>query len=111
LSQVQGKAEDLAEGVVKLRRGQTGGLNEEIGQRLAAGLASPGRSKPSAEGLKKYKMFVILYFCFPLILKFDFGKNQTALPRALRRLKYQNRVRKPAGTAASMPSGPVLGAV
>ena len=32
MSQVRGKTEDLTEGAVELRRGQTGGFNEEIGQ-------------------------------------------------------------------------------
>jgi len=47
LSRIRGKTEDLAEGVAKLRRGQTTGFDKEGGQMLAGGRALPDRSKQS----------------------------------------------------------------
>ena len=47
MSRIRGKTEDLAEGVAKLRRGQTAGFDEEVGQMLARGRALPDRSKQS----------------------------------------------------------------
>ena len=47
MSRIRGKIEDLAEGVVELRRGQTADFDEEVGQMLARGRALPDRSKQS----------------------------------------------------------------
>ena len=46
LSQVRGKTEDSAEGVVDLRRGRTGGFDEEIGQ-------TARRSRPARSGFAR----------------------------------------------------------
>jgi len=43
LRRIRGKIEDLAEGVVELRRGQTADFDEEVGQMLARG---PGSARP-----------------------------------------------------------------
>ena len=63
LSRIRGKTEDLAEGVAKLRRGQTAGFDEEVGQMLAGGRALPDRSKQSR------KSYVNLMFL--LLISFD----------------------------------------
>ena len=57
MSRIRGKTEDLAEGVAKLRRGQTAGFDEEVGQMLAGGRALPDRSKQSR---KSYHFLVSL---------------------------------------------------
>ena len=49
MCRIRGKIEDLAEGVVELRRGQTADFDEEVGQMLARGRALPDWSKQSRE--------------------------------------------------------------
>jgi len=48
LSRIRGKIEDLAEGVVELRRGQTADFDEGVGQMLAIGrgYARPEQAVP-----------------------------------------------------------------
>jgi len=64
LSRIRGKIEDLAEGVVELRRGQTADFDKVVGQMLARGRALPDRSKQSRKSYSTllFRGVVVSYF-------------------------------------------------
>ncbi|MCL5436234.1 MAG: divergent PAP2 family protein [Patescibacteria group bacterium] len=70
LSQIRGEAEHLAEGVVRLRRGQSAGFNKEVGQTACKSRRSLGQQAASAKVLNMIIIIPVVAWLFGQVLKF-----------------------------------------